>query len=140
MTFTVANSGATTVSRLYSDGVIGAAASGAGGLGAGNTRIKCGDTSFMSNGDTVHIFGTKGTVTVAGGSLNATFTNIAKVDATHFDIPGAFAGALSSSTTGVPTTGFGVVIAEHLINIGGSGTTIADTFPTGNSIGIYRVN
>ncbi len=130
-TFTITNTSASTVTRFYADGVIGAASNGSGG-----TRIKCASTAWMTTGDTAIISGTHGTVTVGGGSLNATFT-LTVVDATHFDIPGAFAGALAAG--GFSPTGFGVVIATHAISITG-GTTFSDTFPLGTSVGIYRVN
>lgn len=119
-TFTIGNTGSASVTRFYGDGVIGAASNGAGG-----TRIQTSTTALMATGDTVTISQTTG---VTG--LNATFSNITVIDATHFDIALAFTGSLTKT---------GVVISEHTIAVSG-GTTFSDTWINGNYIHIYRVN
>jgi hypothetical protein len=131
-TFTIANTGASTVTRIYSDAINGAASSNAGTT----TRVKCADTSQIINGagDTVIISGTSG---ITG--LNGTFTPTV-IDGTHFDVPVAFSGALifPFNASGA-ASGAGNIVAFHTIPVTG-GTTFTDTFTRGSDIRIYGVN
>jgi hypothetical protein len=117
--FTMVNTGATSVTRIYSDGVIGVT------TGA-TTTVQVGDTSWVSPGDTVTIVGTAG---VRG--LNGTFSvSSVKASPPSFVIPVSSSGSLTTN---------GTAIVQHNITVTG-GTTFADTFPYGTSVGIYRVN
>lgn len=125
---------ATSATKFYTDGVIGAASNGAGG-----TRITCRSSSQIQVGDTARIMDCSGTVTIGGVGINNSFTVIATGTASGsgtFDIAGAFAGSLAAS--GVNPTGFGVVIIEHPITV--TAGAFSDTFPNGNCVGIYRMN
>jgi hypothetical protein len=137
--FTIA-AAAASVTRFYSDAVLGAAA--AAGFAGTRTTITCGSTLQMAINDTVIIAGTSG---VPG--LNGTFTiqssNFTSGATNTFDILLAFSGTftflIGSDVGGAATCGAGTIIAMHDI-LTVAGTTFTDTFPTGNSIGIYRVN
>jgi hypothetical protein len=142
-TFTVANTGATSVDRIYADAVLGAAA--ATGFPT-RTTIKCGDTSQMVAGQTQVIIA--GTTGVPG--LNGTFTvqtsnftaGSAGVPAT-FDIPLTFSGTftfqIAPDAGGPATCGAGTIIAIQNILLTGN-TTFTDAFTRGSDIRIYRVN
>jgi hypothetical protein len=117
-TFTIANTGSTSVTRIYSDGVIGAVASGR------NTSITVGNSSQASPGDTIIIEG-------APEWLNGTYTISAVPDATHIIVP-VSGGALRTS--------FGTCYVLHNIPVAGGGRTFTDTFVSGRDIRIYRVN
>jgi hypothetical protein len=117
--FAIVNTGATSVTRIYSDGVIGVTTGAA-------TTVQVGDTSWVSPGDTVTIVGTAG---VRG--LNGTFSvSSVKANPPSFVIPVSSSGSLTAN---------GTAIVQHNITVTG-GTTFADTFPYGTSVGIYRVN
>lgn len=123
--FTIANTGRTSVTRISSDGVLGAAASG------GNTSVQVGDSSHAANGDTVIIQG-------AASWINGTWTvQGTPPDSTHIVINVLFGGSVNNGS-GIGT-GLGTLFLFHNIPLVGN-TTFSDTFTTGEDIGIYRVN